>query len=314
MTEDTTGSRRPSVDLAKIERQINSALAEDIGPGDVTTAALIGEDQDASGRFIAKAHGVVAGLAVAGFVFERAAAYLVDLKALPQARAGELRFRASAADGDEVEPGDAIGEIEGPARAILSGERLALNLLQRLSGIATLTRQFVNEAGPDGPKIMDTRKTTPGWRYLEKYAVKVGGGANHRMGLYDMVLIKDNHLKLRGASDDAGQLKRAVEDARKAAPGLRIEVEAENPDQVRAAVEAGADVIMLDNMSPSEMARAVALVREGAGPRPVLEASGGVGLENVREVARTGVDMISIGALTHSVTALDISLEIEPAR
>ena len=312
MTEDAANSPHSSIDLAKIEQQVNRAVAEDIGAGDVTTAALVASEQDAVGRFIAKAHGIVAGLDVAGLVFERTASRLVDLGLLPRQRVTALQLRASAADGDEVEPGDVIADIQGPARVILSGERLALNFLQHLSGIATLTRQFVNEVGPNGPKIMDTRKTTPGWRRLEKYAVKVGGGTNHRMGLYDMVLIKDNHLRLRGASNNPEELKRAVEDARKSAPGLRVEVEAENLDQVRAAVEAKADVIMLDNMSPSDMARAAASVRNGADPRPLLEASGGVTLDNIRKIARTGVDMISIGALTHSATALDISLEITP--
>jgi nicotinate-nucleotide pyrophosphorylase (carboxylating) len=256
-------------------------LAEDLGDGDATTLAVIDEDAVCEARIVIKEAGVVCGLQAAAAVFEALGARLEPL----------------ASDGDFVETGS-IARVEGPARAVLAGERIALNLIGRLSGIATLTRRFVAAVEGAGATILDTRKTTPGLRSLEKHAVRCGGGANHRLGLYDGVLIKDNHLRLTGS------IGSAVERARSAQ--LPIEVECDTLAQVGEALEAGADRILLDNMTPTELREAVAL----AGGRAELEASGGVSLENVREIAATGVDFVSVGALTHSATALDVSLEV----
>jgi nicotinate-nucleotide pyrophosphorylase (carboxylating) len=261
---------------------IDRWLTEDVGDGDLTTVAVIDEDARATARILAQEPGVVCGLQVAGEVFERLGATIEPL----------------AADGDVVEPGP-IARVEGNARGILSGERLVLNLLGRLSGIATLTRRYVDAVEGTGAVILDTRKTTPGLRALEKHAVASGGAQNHRLGLYDGILIKDNHLRL------ASSLAAAVGSAR--ATGMPVEVECDALDQVREALAAGADSILLDNMALPELREAVAL---SAG-RARLEASGGVTLETVRAIAETGVDFISIGALTHSARALDVSLEVE---
>jgi nicotinate-nucleotide pyrophosphorylase (carboxylating) len=258
-------------------------LAEDLGSGDATTDALIPRDLTCTAQLLVKERGVVCGLAVAESVF-------CELDP-------DVVFEALAADGDLVEPGP-VARLDGFARAILTGERTALNLLGRLSGIATLTRRYVDAVAGTGAVVLDTRKTTPGLRALEKEAVRAGGGTNHRLGLHDGVLIKDNHLRLAGSIADAVEKTRAA--------GLPVEVECDTLDQVREAVEAHADRILLDNMSPTELREAVALV----GGRAETEASGGVTLDTVREIAETGVDFVSVGALTHSARSLDVSLEV----
>ncbi|MCS6844596.1 MAG: carboxylating nicotinate-nucleotide diphosphorylase [Caldilineales bacterium] len=274
---------------AQVDRIVRTALAEDIGDGDVTTLHTIPEDYTLRGQFLAKADGVVAGLAVARRVFE-----LLD----PRVRITEL-----ARDGERVRAGQVIAVIEGPGRAILTGERVALNLLQRMSGIATATRRFVDAVQAVGAKavILDTRKTAPGLRALDKWAVRLGGGQNHRFGLFDMAMIKDNHIAA------VGSLAEAVRRVRAGDPrGRPIEVEVTSLDQLQEALALGVDRILLDNMSLEQMAEAV---RVAAGRVP-LEASGNVNLDTVAAIALTGVDYISSGALTHSVRALDISLDI----
>ena len=261
---------------------IRAWLAEDLGDGDLTTQAVVPEGATAEAAIMLKERGVVCGLELARAVFS-------ELDA-------ELNFEALARDGDETQ--GEIARLEGNARALLAGERLALNVLGRLSGIATLTRRYVDAVAGTGATILDTRKTTPGLRVIEKYAVRCGGGTNHRLGLDDGVLIKDNHLRL------AGSVGAAVERAR--ATDATVEVEADSLEQVHEALDAGADMILLDNMAPSELSEAVALTSG----RAKLEASGGVRLENVRAIAETGVDFISIGALTHSARALDVSMEV----
>ncbi|MBN2099541.1 MAG: carboxylating nicotinate-nucleotide diphosphorylase [Dehalococcoidia bacterium] len=277
----------------KAEELVDHALAEDWAWGDVTTQALIPPDAEGKGSFVAKSTGVVAGLEVAHLVFSR-----VD---------PSLKFKSLIHDGGKLQHGTRIATIEGKVGSILQGERVALNFLQRLSGIATETGRYVEAVRGTKARIVDTRKTTPGLRFLEKYAVRAGGGQNHRVHLGDGILIKDNHLaalRARGLG-----LKAAIDLARKNAPHtLKIEVEVATVEEANEAVAAGADIVMLDNMSVEEMRRAV----KSVGGRVMLEASGGVTLENVRSVAETGVDLISVGALTHSVKALDISLEMEP--
>jgi nicotinate-nucleotide pyrophosphorylase (carboxylating) len=269
---------------------IDLALREDVGDGDITTQFFVAETEQASARVIAKERAVVAGAEVAAEVFRR-----VD---------PSLRIEIVQNDGTAVAGGAAVMEIRGSARSILTAERVALNFLQRLSGIATLTREFVEAAGKTGAKILDTRKTTPGLRRFEKAAVVAGGGVNHRIGLHDMVLVKDNHLLARPG---IGKLTAAIERVRREHPGIRIEVEADNLDQVRAFLEIeGIQVILLDNMKGAEMREAVAI---GKG-KVEFEASGGISLRNVRQVAATGVDYVSIGALTHSARAIDFSLEL----
>ncbi|HUT37097.1 MAG TPA: carboxylating nicotinate-nucleotide diphosphorylase [Planctomycetota bacterium] len=286
------------LEVELVEGLLEAALAEDVGPGDITSCAVIPPEAVASGAFVAREAGVLAGGPLLAPIFRR-----LD----PAVEVTLLKD-----DGDGLAKGDAIATIRGPARTILAGERVALNFLQRLSGIASMTRRFVERAAPHGAKILDTRKTTPGWRFLEKYAVRAGGGTNHRMGLYDQVLIKDNHLLVAEQRWPGRAVAGAIEAARAAAPGgIRIEVEAETLDQVRQAIEAGADIILLDNMPDDEMRQAVALAR-GREPRPLLEASGGVNEARVEDIARTGVDWISAGALTHSAPALDIALDFEP--
>ncbi len=266
---------------------IDLALKEDIGPGDVTTNSLIPPGRKAAGLFVAKEEGVVAGLPVAEAVFRR----------LDPA----VNFSFQVREGEQVTDAQILARVEGNARALLTGERVALNFLQRLSGIATHVHRLVRLLAGSKAKIVDTRKTTPGLRLLEKYAVRVGGGNNHRFGLYDAVLIKDNHLKITGS------IKRAIQQARsRIPPTMKIEVEVENLAGVEEAIAAGADIIMLDNMDLLAMREAVNFV---AG-RALLEASGGITEKNILAVAQTGVDFISVGALTHSVRALDLSLEI----
>ena len=271
-----------------IDELLHRALAEDIGAGDVTTQALVPAHQSGVAVAFAKQDGVLAGNAIAARVFS-----LLD---------GAVDATSLLADGELLTPGTTFLQVEGSLQAILTGERVALNILRHLSGIATLTRAFVQAVEGTNARIIDTRKTTPGLRLFEKYAVRVGGGHNHRMGLFDGVLIKDNHIAA------CGSVTAAVERARSSVHHLlKIQIEAKTLEQVAEALEAGADGILLDNMSPETMSQAVAMVRG----RAFTEASGGITLDSVRDAARTGVDLISVGMLTHSAAALDISLDIE---
>ena len=272
----------------EVGRIIRRALAEDIGAGDVTSSWTLPEGLALRGKLIAKAPGVVAGLEVAGRVFAA-----VDKR---------VRFSALVADGSTVTVGMLLATVQGPARSILSAERVALNLLQRMSGIATLTQRFVQAVRGTHAVILDTRKTAPGLRVLDKLAVRLGGGQNHRFGLYDMVLVKDNHIAAAGGIAVAVQSVRACNHE-----GLQVEVEVKSLVELREALDLGVERILLDNMDPGQMRQAVALTAR----RAKLEASGGVRLDNVAAVAGTGVDYISVGALTHSAQALDISLDVE---
>ena len=275
----------------EIRRAVQAALAEDIGSGDVTTLATVPEDATVTALMVAREPLVVAGLELAEAAF---------LELCPQA---SLQRAASA--GERVPAGFTLLKIPGaPARAVLSAERVALNFVQRLSGVATLTAQYVEAVSQTQARILDTRKTTPGWRRLEKYAVVCGGGLNHRFGLFDRILIKDNHLAaLRHESPSA--IEAAVRRARARYPQLALEVEADTLEQVAQAVRAGADVILLDNMAVERLREAVRLVNG----RARTEASGGVNLSTVRAIAESGVDFISVGALTHSARAVDIALD-----
>ena len=280
------------ISAEEIELAVASALAEDIGSGDVTTLAAVPETSQAQALMRAREPLVVAGLALAEAAFRQLSTAVQVIRA--------------AEDGQRLAEGKALLKIIGPARALLGAERVALNFLQRLCGVATLTAQFVEAVKGSGVQILDTRKTTPGWRRFEKYAVTCGGGRNHRFGLYDMVLIKDNHLAaLRNESPNA--IAAAIQRARAKYPALKVEVEADSLEQVEQAVAAGADIVLLDNMNVETMRKAVVLI---AG-RTKIEASGNITLERLRDVAATGVDYISIGALTHSVSAMDISQRIE---
>ncbi|MDD4239035.1 MAG: carboxylating nicotinate-nucleotide diphosphorylase [Desulfotomaculaceae bacterium] len=275
------------INLFDLEKLIDRSLREDIGTGDLTTNSIVAPDATTYGYIMAKEGGVVAGLQIAEMIFCR-----FD---------PAFEFKALVRDGDRVRPGSILAEIAGRARAILAGERLALNFLQHMSGIATRTAGLVSLVEGSPARIVDTRKTTPGLRAIEKYAVKAGGGYNHRFGLYDGVLIKDNHIKV------AGGIGPAVKSARLGSPHtVRIEVEVEDLAGVREALSAGADIIMLDNMAPEEMQEAVKLI---AG-RVLVEASGGISEGNIRAAAAAGVDLISVGALTHSVKSLDICLDL----
>ena len=275
------------LNLRSLDPLIDLAFEEDIGIGDITTEATVLPDREGIGTLLAKSKGVIAGLPVAERVFAK-----LDTT---------LAFRSLVNDGDAVEVGTSIAEVQGSAKTILIGERTALNFLQRLSGIATLTAQFVEAVADYNAKIVDTRKTAAGWRALQKYAVRIGGGYNHRFGLYDGVLIKDNHIVA------AGGIGNAVQRAREVVPHTaKIEVEVENLDQVDEALEAGADILLLDNMTSNTMKSVVHEV----GDLAVTEASGGITLERVREVAATGVNLISVGALTHSAMPMDISLTL----
>ena len=267
---------------------VKSALAEDVGSGDVTTMSLIDQDSFASGVIVAKEPLVVAGvdLAIASFrELEKSIDFSVEV--------------LDGQDGDFFQP---LIRIHGPARALLTAERTALNFIQRLSGIATLTAKFVQQVSGTNTKILDTRKTVPGWRVLEKYAVACGGGINHRFGLYDQVMIKDNHLVAVG-----GNIKKAVKCTRENYPKFKIEVEADTVQQAQTAAEAGADIILLDNMSREELSQSIELISG----RSKTEASGGITMDTVREIAETGVDYISIGALTHSAPAVDIGFDFD---
>lgn len=266
------------------------ALAEDLGTGDVTSEAVVPAGARARASIIQKQAGVLFGL---------------DAAAEALAQAGAERFEALLVEGawrDDLPA--TVARVSGPARALLAGERVALNLLGHLSGIATLTAQFVRAVEGTGARVLDTRKTTPGLRTLEKAAVAAGGGVNHRIGLYDAILIKDNHAAI------AGGVAEAVRRAREARPDLAVEVECRSLDEVREGVASGAARLLLDNMDPAMLREAVALAREGAGGGPELEASGGIDLDNVRDVAASGVDFVSVGALTHSAPNLDLSMEL----
>jgi nicotinate-nucleotide pyrophosphorylase (carboxylating) len=283
---------RDYLSAAELDAIIDCALDEDTGHGDVTSEALIPRDLSGKATLLVKEQGILAGIEVAGRVFHRADP--------------SLKIDVLINDGTAIQPGDVAGIISGSLTGILKAERVALNFLQRLSGIASTTAQYVAETRGTGVKIMDTRKTTPGLRPLEKYAVRAGGGSNHRFHLGDAVLIKDNHIAALRAT--GLNLKDIIAKARRnAPPGIIIEVEVTSPREAQEALQAGADIIMLDNMDIAAMKQAVKLV----GGKAKLEASGGITLANVRQVAVTGVDFISIGALTHSYQALDISLELE---
>jgi nicotinate-nucleotide pyrophosphorylase (carboxylating) len=277
---------------AEIREAVELAIAEDIGSGDVTTLATVPESATARAFVRAREPLVVAGLAFAETAFK--------------AGSPALKIESLAEDGSHVNAEDNLLSVFGPARAILGAERVVLNFLQRLCGIATLTFQFVDAIKGTDATILDTRKTTPGWRRFEKYAVVCGGGRNHRMGLYDMVLIKDNHLVVLG-SESPDAVADAVQRARTAYPKLKVEVEADTLEHVEQAVHAGADIVLLDNMNLVQMRLAVQKCRG----RAKTEASGGVNLASVRAIAETGVDFISVGAITHSARAVDIGLDFE---
>jgi nicotinate-nucleotide pyrophosphorylase (carboxylating) len=270
---------------------IDAALAEDVGPGDFTSLWTFPADRQGEAEIVAKASGVIAGTEVAAEVFRR-----VD---------SSIDVEVVAGDGTAVDPGDRVMRISGPARSILTAERVALNFLQRLSGVATVTRTYVRAVQGTGARVIDTRKTTPGMRLLEKRAVLAGGGANHRIGLHDMVLIKDNHIAAAGGITSAVEAVRRQNDR-----GLRVEVETTTLDEVDEALAAGVDRIMFDNMPVDLLREAVDRVRESGDGRPETEASGGITLDTIRAVAETGVDFISVGALTHSAPALDLSLRL----
>jgi len=276
----------------EIRRVVQLALAEDVGGGDITTLATVAPNTIAKAVMIAREQLVVAGLPVAEAVFGELSS--------------AIRIRRTAKDGDRVTAGQSLLHVSGPAQAILTGERVALNFVQRLSGIATLTRQYVDAVKGTRAQILDTRKTTPGLRRLEKYAVTCGGGHNHRAGLFDRVLIKDNHLAAM-QHEPPNPIAAAVRRAREKYPQHKIEVEADTLEQVEQAMAAGADIILLDNMNLVQLRVAV----QQAKGRAKTEASGGVNLASVRQIAETGVDCISVGALTHSARAADIALDFE---
>ena len=273
-----------------VQTAVDRALQEDIGSGDATTLATVPSDSVSAASMVARQKMVVCGLPLAEAAFRSLAA--------------ELIITPCVADGDPIEAGRELLRIEGPTRAVLTGERTALNFIQRLSGVATLTANYVDAIAGTTTQILDTRKTTPGWRLLEKYAVACGGGRNHRFGLHDLIMIKDNHLAaLRDQPPSA--IAAAVARARAAYPDLRVEVEADTLEQVAQAADSGADIILLDNMPPEILTEAVKII---AG-RAETEASGGITLDTIRAVAETGVDFISVGALTHSAKAVDIGLD-----
>jgi nicotinate-nucleotide pyrophosphorylase (carboxylating) len=285
-------ARMQELSFEEIREAVRHALAEDIGPGDVTTLAVVPEATLARALMNARESLVLAGVEFAEAAFRELSS--------------ELRLERLAQDGDHLSPGQAIVRISGPAQPMLSAERVALNFVQRLSGVATLTAKFVEAVKGTRTQILDTRKTTPGWRRFEKYAVAQGGARNHRAGLFDMILIKDNHLAaLR--HEPPNPIEAAVRRARERYPGLKVEVEVDRPEQVDQALLARADVILLDNMSLEELRTAVGWI----GGKAMTEASGGVSLSTVRAIAETGVDFISAGALTQSAPVVDIALDFE---
>ncbi|KRE95859.1 nicotinate-nucleotide pyrophosphorylase [Paenibacillus sp. Soil766] len=278
------------INMELVRKQIRLWLEEDIGTGDVTTLTTIPLEQVSKGIIHVKEDGIVCGLRIAQEVFA-----VID---------ASLRFETKVVEGSSVNKGTILAEVEGNTRSILLGERLSLNLMQRLSGIATKTHEFVVALEGLPTRLVDTRKTTPGHRLLEKYAVRVGGGYNHRFGLYDAVMIKDNHIK------GSGGITQAIQAARQNIPHtMKIEVEVENFEQLHEALQAGADIIMLDNMAPVQMKEAVSIIKSKA-PHIVVEGSGSVTPQTIKAMAETGVDVISVGRLTYSVTALDISLDL----
>jgi len=286
------------LDFPELDNFLKAALDEDVGTGDITTNACVPEDAVSNGAFIAKEPGVISGTDVAKRVFE-----LLD---------DSVVLTMLVKDGESVSAGDTIATISGSSRAILTGERTALNLLQHMSGIATRAADAVRQVSGTKAKILDTRKTTPGMRALDKYAVRCGGGTNHRFNLADGVLIKDNHIKAAGSISNAVRQAQQTRDempdyTASPSPGIKIEVETETLKQVEEALSAGADIIMLDNMPPDTMAEAVKLING----RAFTEASGNMGQRDIKKIAETGVDFISIGALTHSIKAMDISLKFE---
>ena len=278
-----------------LEAAIDRALEEDLGDGDVTTSALVSADLSGEARLVAHENGVLAGLPVAMAVFHRVDSSLTTVELI--------------SDGDTIEDGDCAGTVTGRLASILMAERTALNFLQRMSGIATLTSEYVDAVSGTKAEILDTRKTAPGLRVLDKYAVAAGGGRNHRLNLGDGVLIKDNHIAaLRAQGAGAAKI---IQIAREKSPhGMKIEIEVESVEEARSAIEGGADIVMLDNMSLDEISQAARIAKG----RCLTEVSGGVTLERVAEIAATGVDLISVGALTHSVKALDIGLDLGPVR
>lgn len=285
---DRTKARKPDAKTLEFSR---AALAEDLGRGDATSLATVPEDATARGRFLAKESLVASGLEAARAVF-----FSLD---------EGLRFEVFVGEGEALEAGTVMAAVEGPARSILAAERVALNLLMRLSGVSTLTRRYADAVAGTGARVTDTRKTTPGLRDLEKAAVRAGGGTNHRSGLDDGVLIKDNHVAL------AGGVAEAVRRAKESSPHLlKVEVEVESMDELEEALAEKADAVLLDNMTPEEVRECVAVARKRA-PGTVVEVSGGVSLETIRAYAEAGPDLISVGALTHSAPAADVSLEIE---
>lgn len=274
-----------------IERSIETiklALKEDIKNGDITTIAIVGEEETCKGKLVAKESGIIAGLNLFEYVFK-----LLDEKGID--------LQPNYEDGAEVKKGDTIAEFSGNMRTVLSGERTALNFLQRMSGVATKTREYVDILKGTKTELLDTRKTIPGFRYIDKYTVAVGGGKNHRIGLFDMILLKENHIKAAGSITNAVQMIRD-----KYRSDYKIEVETRNILEIEEAIKSNVDIIMLDNMPLEEMARAIKLIGSSA----KIEASGNITVKNIRAVAETGVDYISVGAITHSVKALDISLLI----
>jgi nicotinate-nucleotide pyrophosphorylase (carboxylating) len=280
-----------TLDPQLVAQAIAVALTEDLGrAGDITTSATIPESAEAKGVIAARKPGVIAGLPLAQEAFR-----VIDRR---------VHFERAVNDGDRVNAGDVVARIHGPARPILSAERVALNYLGRLSGIATATAAFADQIAHTKAKIADTRKTTPGMRHFEKYAVRCGGGVNHRFGLHDMVLIKDNHIAV------AGSIAAALRAAKMKAHGVKIEVEVDNLAQLDNVLAEGADAVLLDNMTPDQLREAVQKI----GGRMIAEASGGVTLDHVREIAETGVDMITTGWITHSAPVLDLGLEIEIVR
>ena len=294
------------LDLEEIRDVVQLAIKEDIGGGDITSKIFIPDGSETEGVLIAKEAGIVAGLPVAGYVLSQ-----ID---------ENLILTSNIEDGSRVKKGTIIGSVKGLTLSLLSAERLVLNFLQRLSGIATATNRFAEKIKGYRTQIMDTRKTAPGWRYLEKYAVRVGGGINHRMGLYDQILIKDNHLKAMGTEKEKenGAISRLVRKAREQIEnGMLVEVEVEDLCQIKDVVDAGVDIILFDNMEPSKIREAVDIVKEieknqdaGTGKAILTEASGNITIENVEEYADAGVDRISVGAITHSARVLDISFDI----
>ncbi|MGR3294187.1 MAG: carboxylating nicotinate-nucleotide diphosphorylase [Candidatus Scalindua sp.] len=291
-------------DFEEIKDIVQLAIKEDIGTGDITSKIFIPEGSESEGILIAKETGIIAGLPVVGYALSQ-----ID---------EDLLFTVNIEDGSRVEKGSVIASVKGLTLSLLSAERLVLNFLQRLSGIATATSKFVERVRGYKTQILDTRKTTPGWRYLEKYAVKIGGGANHRMGLYDQILIKDNHLEIMESEKGNGDISSLVKKARKQiANEVLIEVEVEDLCQIKNMVDAGVDIILFDNMAPSKINEAVKMVKEfgnssdaRTGRALLTEASGNITIKNVEEYAKAGVDRISVGMITHSAKALDISFDI----